>query len=87
MPCHVLIKVSQASIVSNLPLQCCWIFLLTCQAHSKAGDSGKTRERALQRAWSQSVAIAPGPIIIVGVLSFENSSFILFNAQVYDSSF
>ena len=62
-------KVSQALVVLKIGLQYCWIFLFTCQAHNKAGDSEKTIESAFRSAWSQSAAIALGPIIIIGVLS------------------
>ena len=85
--CHALKKASQASIVVKAGLQCCWIFLLACQAQSKAEESGKTIVIAFHSARSQSVDITPGLVIIVGVLSLENSSLIQFNAQVYDSSF
>ena len=74
--CHALKKASQASIVVKAGLQCCWIFLLACQEQSRAGESGKTIVVAFRSAWSQSIAIAPGPIIIEGVLSLENSSLI-----------
>ena len=63
------------------------MFLFACQAYNKAGESKKTVESAFRSAWSQSMAIAPGPTIIIGVLSLENSSLIQFNAQVYNSSF
>ena len=60
--------------------------MVACQAQSKAGDSGKTLEVAFRRAWSQSVAIAPGPRITVGVFNCAKSSLLQESAQVYDSS-
>jgi len=85
MLCHAQKKPSQASVVLNLGLQCFCTFLLACQAHNKAEDSGKTWVIAFLRAWSQSVLIAPGPTIIVGVFNWRYSSLFRNRAHLYDS--
>ena len=59
------------------------MFLLACQEHRRVGDSGKTVFSAFRRAWSQSVLIAPGPVITTGKASELKSSLTCCKAYSY----
>jgi hypothetical protein len=59
------------------------MFLLACQEHRRVGESGKTFFSVFRRAWSQSVLIAPGPVITTGKASELKSSLTCCKAHSY----